>query len=189
VTSNMPSPPEDTVRAPRTAVGFNNTHAFFIVVDGRSTISVGQTFYELAVFCRDVVQCTHAASLDGGGSSAMWVKGKGIVNVPSDGSERATCNGLMMVDVKPRESSATFETGALIRATASTQLRTGPGTNYPVIGNATADQTGTVVGHHMNGARATNQFWWKWQSAGVEGWTSQNSLEVAPTAADLWTLY
>ena len=52
---------------------------------------------------------TDAVNLDGGGSSTMWVQGPGVVNVPSDGSQRVVANHLA------------------IRATGS-----GPATHCPV---------------------------------------------------------
>ena len=36
----------------------------------------------------------NAANLDGGGSSAMYVAGQGVVNRPSDGTERVVANHL-----------------------------------------------------------------------------------------------
>ena len=35
-----------------------------------------------------------AMNLDGGGSTTMWVKGQGVVNVPSDGVQRVVANHL-----------------------------------------------------------------------------------------------
>lgn len=39
----------------------------------------------------------NALNLDAGGSSAMWIRGKGVVNSPSDGSERVTGNHLAVI--------------------------------------------------------------------------------------------
>ena len=38
-----------------------------------------------------------AVNLDGGGGSAMWVKGQGLVTRPSDGSERPVTNALVVL--------------------------------------------------------------------------------------------
>src|SRR5690606_19352298 len=38
-----------------------------------------------------------AINLDGGGSSALFVEGRGVINRPSDGAERAVANHLAIV--------------------------------------------------------------------------------------------
>lgn len=86
-----------TGRNPRTAVGLSkdlNT-VYLVVVDGRSTTSVGMTCTELGTALKDV-GAWNALNLDGGGSSAMYVAGVGIVNKPSDGSERVVGNHLAL---------------------------------------------------------------------------------------------
>ena len=83
-------------RDPRSAVGFNSTHVFFVVVDGRrKDVSDGMTFPELA---EEMKQwgCTQALNLDGGGSAMLWVKGE-IKNQPSDNHERPNGNSLVLV--------------------------------------------------------------------------------------------
>ena len=82
-------------RNPRTAVGLTRDRRTLIVavVDGRSTISAGMTCAELAVLMRDL-GAYDALNLDGGGSSAMWLKGIGVVNAPSDGTQRVVANHL-----------------------------------------------------------------------------------------------
>lgn len=85
-------------RAPRTAVGYSRDRATLtlVVVDGRSTSSVGMTIDELAVLMASF-GVDRAMNLDGGGSSTMWVDGRGVVNRPSDGSERTVANHLGIV--------------------------------------------------------------------------------------------
>ncbi len=84
-------------RHPRTAVGFNDTHLFLVVVDGRRPkVSRGMSHAELADFM-DKLGCTSALNLDGGGSSTMWFDGK-VVNRPSDRTgPRAVGNALVIV--------------------------------------------------------------------------------------------
>jgi hypothetical protein len=42
--------------------------------------------------------CVSALNLDGGGSSALWVRGvDGVVNRPSDGTERAVANAVVVL--------------------------------------------------------------------------------------------
>jgi hypothetical protein len=83
------------VRHPRTALGMSqdNRTLYLVVVDGRTTASVGMTCGELATLLRGL-GAYNAANLDGGGSSAMYVAGQGVVNRPSDGTERVTANAL-----------------------------------------------------------------------------------------------
>jgi hypothetical protein len=41
---------------------------------------------------------TYAVNMDGGGSTTMWVKGQGLVNVPSDSTgERAVTNAVVVL--------------------------------------------------------------------------------------------
>ncbi len=89
---------------PRTAVGVTSgcvdhlsaCHYIIVVVDGRRAGSVGMTFQELAALMQHL-GATWALNLDGGGSSAVWIKGHGIVNKPSDGAERSVPNALLVV--------------------------------------------------------------------------------------------
>jgi hypothetical protein len=80
---------------PRTAVGFSKDRRtlYMLVVDGRTSISVGVTLKELANIMKDL-GAYDAVNLDGGGSTTMWVQGEGVVNNPSDGSERVVANHL-----------------------------------------------------------------------------------------------
>jgi exopolysaccharide biosynthesis protein len=83
-------------RHPRTALGWNKTHFFFVVVDGRQRgLSIGMTFPELASLMQGF-GCTDALNLDGGGSSTIWLGGK-VLNSPSDGRERSIANGLILI--------------------------------------------------------------------------------------------
>lgn len=71
-------------RHPRTAVGIDARGAvILVVVDGRHEKSAGVTLRELAVIMKSL-GCRDALNLDGGGSSAMYWKGDGIVSYPSD---------------------------------------------------------------------------------------------------------
>ncbi|MBN2358658.1 MAG: phosphodiester glycosidase family protein [Deltaproteobacteria bacterium] len=84
-----------SVRHPRTAVGLSRDRQTLImaVVDGRSSVSIGMTCAELAALMREMGAYT-AINLDGGGSSTMWLRSLGVVNDPSDGSERTVSNHL-----------------------------------------------------------------------------------------------
>lgn len=90
---------KDPARHPRTAFGWNRTHYFFVVVDGRRAgVSDGMTFAELA---NEMVWwgCTDAMNLDGGGSAMLWANGK-IRNQPSENRERPCANALVLLRKK-----------------------------------------------------------------------------------------
>src|SRR5690606_23625991 len=84
-----------TVRHPRTAAGLSRDRRTLIlaVVDGRSSSSIGMTCDELGALMVEL-GADIALNLDGGGSSAMWMKGIGVVNRPSDGAQRVVSNHL-----------------------------------------------------------------------------------------------
>lgn len=84
-----------TARHPRTAVGFSADRRtlYLAVVDGRATARVGMTCDELVALFQEL-GARDAVNLDGGGSSTMWLAGPGVVNVPSDGSQRVVANHL-----------------------------------------------------------------------------------------------
>lgn len=83
-------------RAPRTAVGLaTDGQMLLVTVDGRQPrSSIGVTLDGLARVMRDL-GANDALNLDGGGSTAMTVHAS-TVNRPSDGSERAVNNALLV---------------------------------------------------------------------------------------------
>jgi len=86
-------------RHPRTAIGWNSRFFYIVEVDGRQHgLSVGMTFPELADYMVKL-GCDEALNLDGGGSATFWLYGQ-VVNSPSEGHERETANGLVVVRKK-----------------------------------------------------------------------------------------
>lgn len=89
-------------RAPRTCIGIKADGSIvLLVVDGRQDpISVGMSMSELAETLIDL-GCVDAVNCDGGGSSTFLSQREGgdltVKNVPSDGTERATLGGLLVV--------------------------------------------------------------------------------------------
>ncbi|TKK84923.1 phosphodiester glycosidase family protein [Herbidospora galbida] len=83
-------------RHPRTLAGVTrNGKLILAVVDGRAPgQTVGASFHEAARVMQ-WLGARDAINLDGGGSSAMVVKGK-VVNKPSDGAERAVGDALLI---------------------------------------------------------------------------------------------
>ena len=92
-------------RHPRTCIGFSadSTKVFFVVIDGRSTESLGVTTKE-AVGIFTAIGAANAVNLDGGGSSCMVVNDE-VVNRPSDGSVRSVGNGLVLYSTAPADDA------------------------------------------------------------------------------------
>lgn len=83
---------------PRTAVALSEDREtlYIVTADGRREGVPGLTLPELAKFLREELGACEALNLDGGGSTALWVK-DAIVNHPSDGKERNVGNHLGVV--------------------------------------------------------------------------------------------
>ncbi|GAB4311781.1 MAG: hypothetical protein Kow0059_02070 [Candidatus Sumerlaeia bacterium] len=204
--STSTSPSYITDIHPRTAVAFNANYIYFIVVDGRRTgWSEGMTLSELADWCISELGATDAVNNDGGGSSTMWIDGQ-IVNMPSDGSTynppqsipRAVANGLMMIQLEPKEVSTAFSAGQTVYAntpSSSLYLRTGPGLHFHVIQSVPHLTPLTIVAHDLNGLRAQDVaggpgYWWKVQtSGGVVGWACETYLVTIPAEIETWQRY
>ena len=91
-------------RHPRTALGWNDSSYFFVVVDGRqSDLSVGMSLEELSTYMIQL-GCDEAMNLDGGASSTIWVYGQ-VMNSPSSGRERPMANALVMTKKEKTRSS------------------------------------------------------------------------------------
>jgi len=82
-------------RHPRSAVGWNTTHFFFVTVDGRQPgLSVGMTLEELAKYMVKL-GCTDGMNFDGGNSASIWLAGE-IMNSPCQGL-KPVANSLLAV--------------------------------------------------------------------------------------------
>ena len=75
-------------RNPRTAIGVTtNQVALLITLDGRHAgEDEGVTLRQLAQLMQ-TLGCDNAINLDGGGSTTMWLRGRGIVNHPCDNGQ------------------------------------------------------------------------------------------------------
>lgn len=131
-----------TTRHPRTALGLSQDKKtlYLVVVDGRSTASVGMSCAELATLLRGL-GAWEAVNLDGGGSSAMYIAGQGVVNRPSDGSERTTGNQLAVF--APSSGSLGTLTGLIYEGT-NTSARLS-GATVRVVGGPQLTTTSTGV--------------------------------------------
>ena len=90
---------------PRTGLGYsdNGGKVYFVIVDGRSSISAGCRTSILA----DIMHyagATDAVNLDGGGSSILYTQALGVRNVPSDGYERSDGNAFYAVHHAPTDN-------------------------------------------------------------------------------------
>jgi len=178
----------DTALHPRTAYAYNATWIYFVVVDGRTDISIGMNMSQLAKFCINYLAATDGVNLDGGGSTTMWVNGS-IRNHPSDSTERTVANGVAMIRLvdNSRHSSA-FRAGGSVATRVASSMRRGPGTNWGVQKSLTASATGKILVHPLNGIYAKGQYWWNCQFGADQGWVSQNELSGVSGMAP-WTLY
>ncbi len=117
--------------SPTTAVGVKaDGEVVFYQVDGRSTSSQGVSSLETAQFLFKA-GCIKAIQLDGGGSSAVIARmpghsSPGLLNIPSDGAERANSNGLILVS----KSSIAIKEGSAVKNTTAQKLHTYPGKVY-----------------------------------------------------------
>ena len=189
ISSQVPSAdwsgnPGATNRRARTCIAYNSTYVYFVVEEeANQSGTSGMTITELGTFCRDSLNAEFAIAQDGGGSSALWVNGQ-IKNTPSDGSERATNNGMMFCLWEPAPFNSTFTTGQLVKTSLAGQIRQGPGSNFPVFTNTTANQSGTILGHPLNGINAKGENWYYWQSGSITGWTSDSQLSDILNVSD-----
>jgi hypothetical protein len=94
-------------RHPRTLIGYTADpyKAYLVTIDGRqASYSVGMTYEECAKLMADL-GVEQSVSLDGGGSTTAWVKGKGIVNSPSDVSERSVVSAWVVLEANTVDNS------------------------------------------------------------------------------------
>lgn len=72
------------LRHPRTCVGLKpNGRVILLTVDGRNDNSAGMTLFELTKLMQ-WLGCSSAVNFDGGGSTTLWIKDKGVINYPTD---------------------------------------------------------------------------------------------------------
>jgi exopolysaccharide biosynthesis protein len=94
---NLPKMKFVTNRHPRTCLCETNESVVFITIDGRNDEAQGMSLIESQKFLLSL-GCVDAINLDGGGSTTMWIKNKGIVNFPSDMvGERPVSNALLII--------------------------------------------------------------------------------------------
>lgn len=84
-TSDFGGDPTFASRHPRTAIGLDSSGdvLLLVTVDGRSSVASGMTGPETAALLAQL-GADDAVMLDGGGSTTMWIQGRGVVNTPSE---------------------------------------------------------------------------------------------------------
>ena len=83
---------------PRTCLCISKKSIVFITIDGRKKEAEGMNLIEAQKFLLKI-GCIDAINLDGGGSTTMWTKNKGVVNFPSDElGERPVSNALLIIN-------------------------------------------------------------------------------------------
>lgn len=83
VAEGKPAPSSDTLIAQRQAVGVDTNGALmFLTIDGAEDRDRGMLMSELAQAMADL-GARYAVNLDGGGSTATWMEGKGYINRPT----------------------------------------------------------------------------------------------------------
>ncbi|MFI2487180.1 phosphodiester glycosidase family protein [Promicromonospora kroppenstedtii] len=137
------------LRHPRTAVGFDEsgTRAYFVVVDGRQTHSIGMNLYELGGLMAQL-GADDAINLDGGGSSEMVARLPGdaantILNSPSDGFERADANGLGLYVPAGSGRVAAYDVRTTVPADDADRVF--PGLHRTLVGKGYDDTMGPVA--------------------------------------------
>lgn len=100
VLQKLPNKNFTNTRHPRTCLCKKKDAIVFIVVDGRNKNANGMNLFEAQKYLLNL-GCIDAINLDGGGSSTMWIKKRGIINTPSDkNGERAVSNALLLIGNK-----------------------------------------------------------------------------------------
>lgn len=98
--------PFNSNRHPRTCVCVTEEEVILLTADGRSPQAYGLSLPELTLVLK-WLGCKSALNLDGGGSTTMYITGKGVVNMPSDNKqwdhegERAVSNALAIMPFAP----------------------------------------------------------------------------------------
>lgn len=83
-------------RHPRTCICETTDSHLLLTIDGRQPKAKGMSLLEVQDFLL-TQKCITAINLDGGGSTTMWIKGKGVINSPSDFfGERKVANAILI---------------------------------------------------------------------------------------------
>jgi len=134
---------------PRTAVGVSADRKTLILaaIDGRTSIAAGMTTRQVGELMVEM-GADIALNFDGGGSTAMYVDTEGgVVNSPSDGSERVVANHLGVEIVDPigtlrgtvRSSMGEPLAGALVELSTGAMMATDAAGSFELVDVAAGD--------------------------------------------------
>jgi hypothetical protein len=208
------SNPDAAMPNSRTAIAFNTSFVFFIVVDGwNAGVSEGISLLELGGFARETLQANDGVTLDSGGSSTIVINGQVVNNTYCNftrncgmqaeqnrnnqsspaGSPAAAAleplvgNSWLMVAVEPKVSASQFSPGKLVVIVQSTELRLGPGTNYAAITIIPAGAQGVILYktyNDLHGVLATGAYWQPVKYRTYTGWVRQETLMGIPNPVE-----
>jgi hypothetical protein len=172
----------------------NGKKLFLVAVDGRTPEAAGMTCEELAKLMIEL-GCTWALNLDGGGSTTMWVRGKGVVSNPCDdkkfdpAGERAVANAVLVLapDVVVADTDAAKFEGEWKRQKATADHL---GADYAV-GSGSAKWTLKIefAGTYELFARCPKGG--TWRAGALEarptgaGWVSLGTLKLEPGTLEI----
>jgi exopolysaccharide biosynthesis protein len=93
----LPNMPFTNQRHPRTCLCQTRDAIMFVVIDGRTESAEGMSLNEAQKYLLSL-GCVNAINLDGGGSTTLWMKNRGVVNHPSDDTgERDVANAVLLI--------------------------------------------------------------------------------------------
>ena len=109
-----------------------------------------------------------------------------VVNSPA-GIERTVANGMLMVVVQPGEFSTAFMPGESVATLINTEMRLGPGTNYPIFTTVPLGTYGRILDqmNSLGGVLAKSTYWWYVDVGDVTGWVPQEALTYLASDFDL----
>lgn len=97
VPQKLPSMEFTHKRHPRTLLCRTKNSILLIAIDGRNQKANGMNLIEIQYFLKNI-GVIDAINLDGGGSTTLWTKNKGIINNPSDkNGERSVANAFLIL--------------------------------------------------------------------------------------------
>ncbi|CAN5422784.1 hypothetical protein BH09SUM1_BH09SUM1_03680 [soil metagenome] len=129
---------------PRTVIGYKSSPytAYLVAIDGRNTgVADGMTYDQLAQLMADI-GAEKSVSLDGGGSTVAWTDAHGILDNPSDGSERAVASSWVVVQANTMDNAV-----AEVTTTGTWTTDTASAERYSInqLLNSAADGAATVT--------------------------------------------
>jgi hypothetical protein len=108
--------------------------------------------------------------------SAPAAQGGNLRSLTAD--ERPVANGMLMVIAQPAEYSGTFSPGTLVTTLSNTDVRLGPGWDYPVVAALGPGTHGTVAdqANGLDGVLAKWAYWWYVDFGSVAGWVTEGMI-------------